>query len=80
MQSDIRRHTLLCDHLLILITMNHFQDPATVTYRRNWLNYTKESLVIKLSNQNWKIVNDNVQGYWNSFVSKLVAIIDELAQ
>ena len=53
--------------------------PANKIFRRNWKNYSKEALNIKLSETNWQIEHDDVQGYWNCFESKLVNITDELA-
>ena len=67
------------DHLMISFEIIHNQAPTINIYRRNWQNYTKESLQQKLLIQNWDIENEDVQGFWNSFESILVTVIDELA-
>ena len=52
--------------------------PPLENYPRKWQKYTKEALIGKVSSQNWNIYNDDVQGYWNYFESKLVKIADQL--
>ena len=67
------------DHLLVSFTINSELKNTIVAYRRNWQKYSKEALNAKLESQNWQILNDDVQGYWNCFESRLVRIVDELA-
>ena len=67
------------DHLLVSFTINSELQNPFISYRRNWQKYSKEALNAKLESQNWQILNDDVQGYWNCFESRLVQIVDELA-
>ena len=67
------------DHLMVSFTIKTEFEPPIKTYRRNWKNYNKEALNVKLSQTDWNIENEDVQGYWNCFESKLIQIIDELA-
>ena len=67
------------DHHLVTFTINYHAEKPPNIYRRNWQKYTKEALNAKLVLQNWSIDNDDVQGYWNCFESRLVRIVDELA-
>ena len=64
---------------MVSFTINSELKNSIVAYRRNWQKYSKEALNAKLESQNWQILNDDVQGYWNCFESRLVQIVDELA-
>ena len=69
------------DHKLITFLFKHKQyttqnDPII---RRNWSNYSKESLMEKISNEDWNSDRNEVQSYFNWMESKLVNIIDILA-
>ena len=78
--SDIKSTTPpFGDHQMVSFIIKSVLSPANKIFRRNWKNYSKEALNIKLSETNWQIEHDDVQGYWNCFESKLVNITDELA-
>ena len=64
---------------MVSFTINSELKNPFIAYRRNWQKYSKEALNAKLESQNWQIFNDDVQGYWNCFESRLVRIVDELA-
>jgi hypothetical protein len=44
----------------------------TIIYRRDWKQYSKDYLVTKLSTKDWKIMDDTVLRYWNSFENNLI--------
>ena len=67
------------DHTMITLCTNNNQTQQTFNIKRNWTNYSKESLCTLLSETNWRIDDTSVQGYWNAFENKLIAIVDKVA-
>jgi hypothetical protein len=68
------------DHKLIKFDYSCTLKRETKTsLRRNWKGYSKEKLNTLLSSTDWDIIDDSVQGYWNSFENKLITIVDALA-
>ena len=47
--------------------------------KRNWTKYIKDSLLAKLSNEDWTCNRSGVQPYFNWMESKIIDIIDSLA-
>ena len=66
------------DHKIITFTTFGICAPPLPILKRDWKNYSKESLINKLNLVNWQIEADDVQSYWNIFESKLLAVVDEL--
>jgi hypothetical protein len=46
--------------------------------RRCWIDYNKPALCNLLSNIDWEFMDDDVQGYWNSFENALNGVVDHL--
>ena len=67
------------DHLLITFETKANKIEEKPTYKRNWQKYSKDTLIHKISEENWDIPFDSVQSYWNCFESKLINIIDSIA-
>ena len=41
--------------------------------------YNKQILNYELSNVDWHILEDSVQGYWNQLENKLIKVVDRVA-
>ena len=66
------------DHFLIHVEYCMEREASKPVYRRNWKNYSKENLINMLSEADWDIKDDTVQGFWNSLENKIINIIDGL--
>ena len=66
------------DHFAITLNYSIVKEPNKFVYRRTWKHYSKERLIYMLSAEDWDIMDDTVQGYWNSFEHKLINIVDSL--
>jgi hypothetical protein len=66
------------DHLLLVVTMNMVKTKQIPTWRRNWHQYSKETLCYRLSTVDWRSECGTVQDYWNEFENKLLNVIEEL--
>ena len=69
---------LIGDHLLISFNINETPDAPTPHLKRNWKNYSKDTLLQKLSLVDFDCVADDVQTLWNHFECVLINIIDEI--
>ena len=66
------------DHLLVYIEYDKLKSNNNTTYRRNWKKYEKGMLNTMLSEVNWDIQDDTVQGFWNTFENNILGVIDRL--
>ena len=66
------------DHLLVFINYDKLKSNNNTTYRRNWKKYEKGMLNTMLSEVNWDIQDDTVQGFWNTFENNILGVIDRL--
>ena len=66
------------DHFALTLNYCLEQEPNKQVYRRTWKQYSKESLLSMLSEVDWNIEDDTVQGFWNSFENKLINVVDSL--
>ena len=66
------------DHLLVFINYDKLKSNNNTTYRRNWKKYEKGMLNTMLSEVNWDIQDDTVQGFWNTFENNILDVIDQL--
>ena len=67
------------DHVLISFEINSKREQLPVIFKRNWRNYTKEGLIIKLNECNWNYNIEDVQTFWNCFEGSLVDVVDGIA-
>jgi hypothetical protein len=54
------------------------RETTKYAYRRTWKQYNKERLIHMLSDVDWNIEEDTVQGFWNTFENKLINIVDTI--
>ncbi len=50
----------------------------SVTFKRLWINYSKELLVNLLQQEDWLVEDDMIQATWNMFENKVINIIDTI--
>ena len=68
------------DHLLLIIKVQVKRQLNKLPYlKRDWRRYSITNLLSRLNNIRWDLNIDDVQSYWNSFETKLVEVIDEIA-
>ena len=66
------------DHLMIIFNYEGNKTSGPSQMRRCWIKYSKPALCNLLSNIDWNFVDDDVQGYWNSFENTLIDVVDHL--
>ena len=66
------------DHKLITLVISSKIIANKIKWHRNWKLYSKEKLNSALLECDWKIENDDVQGFWNQFEGKLISIVDSI--
>ena len=64
------------DHSLITININHNKCEAEQVCRRDWRNYSKNSICSRLAILDWNFESDSVQAYWSELENQLIALID----
>ena len=64
------------EHSLITININHNTFEAEQVWRRDWRNYSKDSICSRLAILDWNFESDSVQAYWNELENQLIALID----
>ena len=66
------------DHDLILVHLCLVRPPPRTSFRRSWLRYSPEALCAGLSLVDWSNNATDVQGAWDDFENKLIAVVDNL--
>ena len=56
---------------MISFTIEGATTPNKTTMRRNWLNYTKENLLLEMRKHDWNKDIPDVQACWNDLENKL---------
>ena len=69
------------DHkmLVFMLTKKKNTPKGDPIRKRNWTKYNKETLMVKLSSEDWTCDRNDVQSFFNWMESKLINIIDSLA-
>jgi hypothetical protein len=67
------------DHRMVYFDVFNGKTEIKSQIKRNWMHYTKESLLHSLSQEDWNLQSDNVQGCWNKMENKIIRIVDQLA-
>lgn len=67
------------DHVLISFQYSCSRQENVPFQKRCWRGYNSENLCDLLKNVDWRITDDSVQGYWNSFETKLIDVVDKIA-
>ena len=68
------------DHRLIIFCICASKILIEPNLHRDWRKYSKDSLCCLLSDVEWSIDIDDVQGFWNDFETKIIKVVDELVQ
>ena len=72
--------TIIGDHSMLLMSLrNEKKISPTVSHRRDWSKYSKEKLIVELSQEDWNWEIAEVQDHWNKIEETLVRTIDRLA-
>ena len=66
------------DHLLIIIDLTLVRPAVKNITRRNWSNYSKQTLLNSLKHVDLEIDCINVQQYWNCFENIMINVIDDI--
>ena len=66
------------DHLVVTFDLKGNPSKPDPVNKRSWLNYSKDSLNLKLSQVDWHIKADDVQAFWNIFENKLINVVDDV--
>jgi hypothetical protein len=66
------------NHLALVADCKLSKERTASNNRRNWKRYSKESLLLQLSQLDCNIQDDLVQGYWNTFNNKPKEVIYNL--
>ena len=67
------------DHELVMAQICIDKPKLKTITRRNWRNYSKNELCLKLSGVDWSNNANCVQEMWNDFENKLIEVVDLLA-
>ena len=67
------------DHELVMVHLPLIKPPPSVSIKRNWCDYSPESLCLKLASVDWSNDSADVQVAWNDFENKLITIVDSIA-
>ena len=66
------------DHMLISCEIVAFKSPKKVIMKRDWRNYSKDTLIMKLKILSTLPRTNCVQETWNKFENILINIIDDI--
>jgi hypothetical protein len=66
------------DHLLIIIDLTLVRPAVKNITRRNWSNYSKQTLLNSLKHVDLEIDCINVQQHWNCFENIMINVIDDI--
>ena len=63
---------------MVEFCINGSKNKPKSIFRGDWRHYSGGILNLKLSQVNWEVDIDDVQGFWNDFESKVIQIVDEI--
>ena len=69
---------MIGDHKLIIFDIISQTPKIPPSFKRNWQNYSKDKLLLALSNSNLVFEAHQVLGYWNKFKQIIKPIVDGL--
>ena len=67
------------DHMLISCEIIASKSPKKVIMKRDWRNYSKDKLIMKLKKLSTLPITNCVQETWNKFENLLINIVDDIA-
>ena len=73
------KNTSIGDHrLIILTTLNTFEEENLELWRRNWKNYSKRRLLELLVSVNWDTEITTIQDMWNAYEQNICTVVENI--